>query len=536
MNTTKVKPSQDLGLGGLEYYGPKEYRKLFLRRKWMILCVTFALALATAVGVHFFPDSYKADAIVVVDPGKVPQTYVRSTATIPAAERLALLQAQILSDARLSQIIDELNLYPDLKDKTAPDQILLQMRKDIQVEPLSFENLQKVTNPMHAGLEAFTVSYISKNASTAAKVSNRLASLFIEENMKARQDEVMGTAEFFDRELAKAKEDLEAKAERLEQLRARYASDLPDAQNAHIQAMTSLQMEMRAEMDAISRAQQEKIYLQSLLAQTPQVVDLDSQTTTQSDSGSPEQVQVTRLQSELDQLRSRYGPNYPDVVKIEEEIKSLKAQLKSSQPATSPGASTAPPPAGHHNPVVESQIAQLDQEIQKHEAREKELQSEIAFHQSKLNATPQAQQQLTTAERDYEDAEQNYKDMQVRKFSADISSDVEIRQKGERFVIVQPAQPPAKPYRPDRELIDGLALPAGLGLAFVLSVVLEVLDGSVKTRREVTERIAAPVLGEIPWLPTHNNSRRQRIRTMLAASSGSVLALAYVATVLISIK
>src|SRR5579862_4549861 len=163
MNSKGPTQGIEVGLGGLEFYGPKDYLQLFLRRKWTIICVTLALALATAVGVHYWPDSYKADSVVVVDPGKVPQTYVRSTATIPAADRLALLQAQILSDTRLSQVIDEMNLYSDLKGKTTPDQILLQMRKDIHVDPVSFENLQKVANPMRAGLEAFTVSFVSRN-------------------------------------------------------------------------------------------------------------------------------------------------------------------------------------------------------------------------------------------------------------------------------------------------------------------------------------------------------------------------------------
>lgn len=535
MNSATMKPSQDLGLGGLEYYGAKEYRQLLLRRKWTILCVTFTLALATAVGAYFWPNSYKADAVVLVDPGKVPQTYLHSTSTIPAADRLALLQAQILSDARLSQIIDELSLYPELKNRTTPDQILLQMRKDIQVEPLSFENLQKVSNPARAGLEAFTVSFVSKNPSTAAKVANRLASLFIEENMKARQDEVMGTAEFFDRELAKAKEDLDAKAKKIEQLRARYATQLPDSQNAHIQALSSLQMELRAEMDNVSRAQQQKVYLQSLMSQTPLVVDLDTQGGTQGDTVTPEQGQMARLQGELALLRSRYGPDYPDVLKIEQQLKALQAQMKSAAKTDSANTPAAAP-VGHHNPVLESQIAQLDQEIQKATARESEIQKEIAFHQSKLEGAPAAQQQLAAAQSEYDDAEQNFKGLQVRKFSADVSSDVEIRQKGERFVIVQPAQPPARPYSPDRELIDGGALPAALGLAICLAIILEVMDGTIKTRREITEKIAAPVIGEIPWLQTSNGNRRQRFRVLLAAGSSSLLALGYVAAVMISVR
>jgi polysaccharide biosynthesis transport protein len=535
MNTARSRQGTDFALGGIEYYGPKEYSQMLLRRKWPILAVAFTLALATAVGVHFWPDSYKADSVIVVDPGKVPETYVRSTATIAAAERVALLQAQILSDGRLSQVIDEMGLYPELKNRTTPDQILLQMRKDIEVEPVSFANLQKVTNPMRAGLEAFTISFTSKKPITAAQVANRLASLFIEENMRQRQDEVMGTAEFFDRELAKAKEDLQTKAKRMEELRARYAPELPESQNSHIQAIASLQMEQRSEMDAISQDQQQKESLQSSLAETPMIVDLDSQATSQSDPTSPEQGTLTRLQGELDQLRSRYGPDYPDVVKLQEEIQGLKKQIKPPDKSSN-SPSAVPPPVGRRNPVLESQIAAIDQDMQKRADHQKQVQSEIAFHESKLQATPAVQQQLSTAERDYDNAQENYKDLQARKFSADISSDVEIRQKGERFIIVQPAQPPSQPDQPNRALIDGAALPVGLGIAMFLAIVLEVMNGTIKTRREVKDRIAAPIIGEIPWLPTHNGSRRQRLRVIAAASSCSLLALAYLGAVMISLK
>lgn len=103
-------------------------------------------------------------------------------------------------------------------------------------------------------------------------------------------------------------------------------------------------------------------------------------------------------------------------------------------------------------------------------------------------------------------------------------------------MIVQPAQPPSRAYKPDRLLIDGAALPGGLAVAVFLAILFEVIDGTVKTRREVADKIAAPIIGEIPWLPTHNGSRRQRLRVLLAAASSSVLALAYVATVMFAVK
>jgi len=534
-NTVTPKQGLEAGLGGLEYYGLQDYKRLFLRRKWAILWVALSFALLLSVGAYFWPNSYVARTSIVVEPGKVPDVYVRSTATTAAAQRLVLLQEEILSDTRLSQVIDEIAPYSNTKTH---EEMLAQMRKEITVEPKSFTNLQTVSNS-RAGLEAFTISFISRSPATAARVANRLASLFIEENMKAREQQVMGTAEFFDQQLDKAKEDLRAKGEKMGALRTRYFAELPESQNAHVQALTNLQLDLRSEIDAISRAQQQKAYLQSLLADTPRIVDLDSASAGSSDAVGLQE-QMAKLQSQLDQYRSRYGPQHPDVLKIEAELKPLQDQLKQSEKVAA--SSTAGPSGtgqsivGHHNPVIESQIATLDEEVQKHVDREKQLQSGINFHQAKLEGGPAIQQQLAAVTRDYDNAEQNFKDVQARKFAADISSDVETRQKGERFVIVEPAQPPTSPSTPNRLLVDGLALPAGLGLAMLLFVLLEAFNTTVKTEREVTEHVRAPLFGEIPWLTTPMSRRRQRLRSAWNMGGNTVLVLAYFAVVFASIR
>src|SRR4029077_10734833 len=124
--------------GGLEYYGLRDYKRLLLSRKWVITSVTLAVALLTSMVVYFLPNVYKAETILMVDPGKVPESYVKSTATVSAAERLALLRQQILSNTRLAQIIDEMNLYSKAKKTQTQDEIVRQMREDIElVEPVS---------------------------------------------------------------------------------------------------------------------------------------------------------------------------------------------------------------------------------------------------------------------------------------------------------------------------------------------------------------------------------------------------------------
>jgi polysaccharide chain length determinant protein (PEP-CTERM system associated) len=512
----------ELGIPGLEHYSLRDYKQLLVRKKWVILSVAFVVALLASTVAYFLPNKYQGSTVVMVDPSKV-SFLVRSTSTLSAAERLALLQQQILSDSKLTQVIDELSLYSDSRKTESPDIILLRMRKDILIEPVIYSNKD---------LQAFKVSFFSQDPNTAARVANRLASLFIEENLRAREQEVFGTAEFFNHEWEKAKDDLAEKARKLDQLKARYASDLPEAQTVHLQALNALQLELREEIDSLNRAHQQKMYLQASLADTPAVVDLDS---VSNGNGTAEmQEQLGELESQLDGMRSRYGPEFPDVLKKEGEIAALKRQIAEQQKSVK---STPPPaPPKHTNPVIESQIAAIDQEIQGHLQREKDLKSQIDFHQSKLQGAPAVAGQIAAAQREYDNAEDSYKRLQDHKFAADVTSDVESRQKGERFVILQPAQPPSHPSQPNRVLIDLVALAAGIPIGVFAVLGLEMLDSSIKTGREISERLRAPVFGEIPWLETPAWRRRQRLRGLLALAGNAVLALGYLGFLAVAIR
>jgi protein tyrosine kinase modulator len=527
MNTHKQESGVGFGLGGLESFGLADYKRLLLSRKWTIISAALTIALITSVVAHFLPNRYKATTVIMIDPGKVPESYVKSTATLSAAARLTILNQEILSNTRLLQIIDELGLYRDLKNK-GQEEILVGMRKDIEVAAVPL--LPELAGIART-LTAFTVAYTSETPAASARVANRLASLFIEENMKSREEQVLGTAEFVDRQLEKTEKDLAEKGKNIQQLRTRFVSDLPESQNVHVQALASLQLELRAEMDGASRAQQQKMYLQSLLADTPAVVDLDTSGGSM-DSGA--QTQLARLQAEQDQLRSRYGPDYPDVKKNATEIVRLEQQIKEQEKS----AASVPAPVApqRHNPVIESQLAALEDEIQQHLQREKDLKAQIDYHQSKLELAPRIQQRLATATRDYDNAEQNYKRLQGSKFSADMSTDMETRQKSERFSILEPAQPPERPSQPNRLLISLSGLAGGLLIGLFSAVALEIMDTTVKTEREVSEQIQVPIFGEIGWLTTNAGRRRQRLRTLMATSGNAVLALAYLAVLVVSVK
>ena len=515
------------GLAGLEHFTLRDYIRLLLRRRWLILVTTLTVALGTALMAFFLPNVYRATTVILVDPRKVPDSYVVSTVTSGVADRLATLRQQILSASRLGQIIEEMGLYAELKSKRTQEEIVEIMRKAIEVEVVT-------TMSGDQGLGAFNISYSSGHSGKAAQVTNRLASVFIDENIKAREQQVIGTAEFLERELEEAKKQLETKEERIRQIKTQYVSELPESQTLHLQALSSLQLELRGEMEAASRAQQQRIYWQSLLAESAPVINLDRAGPSSTEL-IPLQVQLVQAQTQLEDLRKRYGPNHPDFIKKNLEVMDLQRRVEQLKKADEPSRrEVVATPQRRTNPVAESQIAALEEDIRKHAERQVEIRRKIAYHQSKLERIPVLEQQIASIMRDYEVARDHYRMLLDRKFSADMSTNLEMRQKGERFVVLDAAQPPERPTRPNRPFINSVGLVAGFAVGLVLAIVLELFDGTVKTEREVTELIEVPILGEIPWLPTVLEKRRQRLRTVSAALGSTLLATAYAALVVLT--
>ena len=510
-------PHGPMNLSGLQFFTLQDYLRLLSRRKWFIVLVTFAFAVAVAMVIYFIPNSYKATTVILVDPQKVPDYYVNSTVTTSVVDRLATLRQQILSETRLSQIIDEMGLYQKLKNKMPQEELVKRMQRDILVEVGASPKTEKT-------LGAFSVSYFNSNPNVAAQVTNRLASLFIEENIKGREQAVQGTADFLTRELQDAEKELKGKEEQITALKTQYVAELPESETSDVQALTSLQIQLQSERDAIIQAQQQQVYLHSILGENPSIVNLDAQKSAEAESL---QGQVAQLEGELDDLRKRYGPAYPDVVKKQTQIQELQNRIAEAEKPGANKATVKRAPARSHNPVIESQLAKLDDVIHQHEQRQKDIERRIAVRQGQLERIPLFQQEMSSIMRDYQAAQDHYKYLLERKFSADMATDLEIRQKGERFEVLDPAQVPYKPDSPNRPLFNLVGLALGVLVGFASALTLEFFNTSVRTEREVVDVLGAPIFGEIPWLPTEAENNRRVWRTIYACAGTSALVAVY---------
>jgi succinoglycan biosynthesis transport protein ExoP len=516
MNATHHSGFQ-LGVPGLENITLSGFLRMFLRRKWLLALCTFLVGTLAATAGYFIPNKYRATTVIMVDPHKVSDNIVPATVSSGIADRLATLRQRILSSTNLTEVMDQMKLYSELRGRRSQEELVQMMSKNIEilVSPPSGDR----------GEGTFRIAFQSNSAEEAAAVTNNLAARFIEENVKARESEVQGTSQFIDRELAEAKQDLQQKEDKIRQIKSQYISELPESQAIHLQALNALQLDLRSEEDAINRAQQQKVYYQSQLLAQPQVVNLDG---SNENSGLiPLQTQMAQAQTELDTLRTRYGQNHPDVVKKAAVVKDLERRIREAKDEN-PDRRPIRPAGRQHNPVLESQISAIDEEIKSHTKREADIKEKIAYHQSKLERIPVLEQQLAAINRDYENARDHYKLLMDRKFSADMSTSLENFQKSDRFIVLDPAQVPAKPFSPDRRLIEGGGLMAGLLFGVFLVVMLEILDPSIKSSREVMEIVKAPVLAEVPVLTTERDRRSERFHNLLGLASSTAAAVLFV--------
>ena len=236
----------------------KQWRVLCRRRWWLALPAFLIFALVWTVA-WMLPAVYRSETLILVEQQKVPEQYVVSNVAADLQERLQSMTQQIVSRTRLLHIVDQLNLYPKQRGHLSTDELVEMMRKDIQIE--------LVQSPSKRELTAFKIAYLAANPTVAQQVTNQLSSLFIEENLKVRQQQAENTTDFLDSQLNDARQGLSAQEQRVKDFKIQHLGELPTQVESNVQILSGLQMRVQQETEALAHAKQQSVYLESLLSQ-----------------------------------------------------------------------------------------------------------------------------------------------------------------------------------------------------------------------------------------------------------------------------
>ena len=447
-----------------------------LERRWQLIVVPVLLSLfLTLIIGGKLPKYYVSETVVMLDPQKVPIDVVKS-GQMDLGQRLQLINQQILSRTQLEKIIQSFGLYKDVKGTN--DEIIEKMRKDIALEIVRDHRIQE------SEVTAFRLTYTARSPELAQQVTRQLASLYIEENLKVREQLAEGTHEFIDEELQKAREDLQKQEEAMTKFKSRHMGALPQQENSNLQLIAQYQALLQSNTEALTRAQQTKQYLQSLLEV----------------SGPKPPDKVAALETarmELAVAEQKYTPAHPDVMRLRNQVKTLEQQQASANKQSA-------------TPQINSQIAAQEEEIKNRNARAKEIEGKLRAVQGRVEALPMIEQQFTELSRDYDVSRANYQALLQKKNQTGMSVEMERGAKGENFRILDPASLPQKPAKPNMGLVLAGGLAIGLILGGGIGAVREYQDRSVHSERDLQHYLRVPVLALMPVIHTPESWRAMK--------------------------
>ena len=546
-----------------------DYLALLRRRKTTILTVAASLLAASAALAFLLPAVYRSTATILIEEQEIPPDLVRSAIATYADQRIETIKQQVLSRSTLWKIVEQYDLYKGLRKRNPPEEILARFVKDIQIDVMNVKVIDKRTqNPTQATI-AFTLAYDGESAELAQKVANELTSLFLGENLKTRERHAQETTAFLKRESDSLSHHIQELEQKLSGVKQRAEGALPELVQLNMQLMSQVQREIIESDREIRSLKERKTYLEGELAtlkpHTPiisasgeRLLDtserlkaLRAQYASTSGYLAPEHPDIIKLKQELSSLekevgatdgrdelskrlmaeraslaalRERVGALHPDVVRLQDVVASLDRELQAAVARPAQPSIVKPENPAYIN--IQSQLASTTASLQSQETARVDLKRRMAVYAKRVETTPTVEPEYLDLVRDRENSVRKHQEITSRLMEAQVSGELEVQRKGERFSLINPPELPEKPDRPNRLAIlllgAFLAIAGGVGTG----VAADNMDRRIYTADQLRRVMRAVPLAVIPYLPTESElvALGRRRAAVSLAGLGVVLA------------
>jgi polysaccharide chain length determinant protein (PEP-CTERM system associated) len=467
-----------------------DYIEIVLRRLWYIIIPVVVVMIGAVLYAYSSPKLYRSSTLILITPQKVPEAFVRPTVTSTIGERLQSIGQEIMSRTRLEQIISELKLYQEEIKSGSLEGVVELMRKNIQVEIKGREGY-------------FTISYIGKDPKVVTVVTNKLASLFIEENLKLREQQAQGTSEFLSTELQATKVKLEEQEKMIAHFKRQFMGELPEQRDANLRILEQLQLQYQRISDSLRAAQDRKLFFQKQLSDLEIAIASDSRTRgTVSLTGrdrSSQETQLEQLRNQLSDLQTKYTEKHPDILIARKRIAELEVEIEKARlekkETNGKGQSFSIDP--RHN-EIKDRLMVTEKEIERLKEEDVKVRAQMAKYSERVEKTFGRELEISNLTRDYQNAKDTYQSLLRKSQEAQQAENLERRQKGEQFKVIDPARTPGMPFKPDipKILLFGLLL--GIGSGFGMAFFREQMDRSFRDAEDLEATLGLKVIANIP--------------------------------------
>jgi succinoglycan biosynthesis transport protein ExoP len=508
----------------------ERYLDIIRRRHLHLLIPFFCTWLLIWGSSWVLPPLYKSSTQILVEEPTMPENYVAPNVTENLQNRLQSISQQILSSTRLLLIINKLHLYGGAQGSLTDDKRVEKMQKDISID---------LVRDTHEEITAFKISYSSPDPRIAQQVTTEIMDLFINENLKVRQQQSEGTTKFIEDQLEAARIQLAEQESKVKAFEGGHEGVLPSQETSNLTILGGYQTQLQNEQDSLNQAKQQRPYLQALIEQNKTARGSLKADGTPIGLAEVDQ-QLERLRAELVDLSSRYTDEYPDVIKLKERIaKTEKVKEELIAAPKKPVDEAALREAENLSPnsplaQLQAQLRSNQVEISNREGRIAELQQKINEYQARLNAAPTTEQQFAEVTRGYEQSKAIYDDLLKKKNESEMATSMERLQQGEHFTVLDPPSLPVKPDFPNRLKFCGIGLGLGIVVGLMSAGAFEFADDRVHSEAALKAMLPTAILSEIPEVVHPSDEAKSRRRLTLGWTMTAVVVVTILAGATIS--
>lgn len=492
---------------GVSFY----YIKGALRRRFWYIVVPFFVVFVVGV-IHAIksPELYRAETVILVERQAIPSDMIRSTITTSLSDRIRTITEQVKSRTRLEQIIKELDLYPNLRaTKTMTDAVQV------------FRSHISISLGRRFSSSSFSIAFLGNNPVKVRDVTNRVANLFIDDNLRLREEQAFGTTDFLDNEMKKVATELREKQRAFREFSLKYHGMLPGQADNNYRMLDTLQKQLTSINTAIRSNEDRQHALETQLknfnSSEAVLSDLFHEKGIQDPSaaGGPMPLAGGELHRKLERLKMRYTDKHPDIVRLRAAIADMQGKKEKAG---------APLDDESERSLVDlekerlgMQLSGIKNEIQALRKQQNEAMAQIKLYRHRIEKAPEIEGRFLDLKRDHGQINNTYQRLLGKKQEAKLSENLERAQKGEQFRIIDAATLPEKPFMPDLRKILGTVLMIALGCGFGLAFLREYLDAAFWSSKHLESVIQLPVLVCVPHMRTPVERRRHLLRAIGAA-------------------
>ena len=471
----------------MEPFEIEKYKEIALRRRWWII-IPFLLSILIGIGLSLkLPKVYRASTLILVQRQRVPTSYVQEIVSIDVEDRIRTITQQISSWTNLEKVIKEFNLYNEPGRHMFMEDKIQSLRKRIKVD---------VSGGGRRGANAFEIFFTGKHPKQAAEVANTLASYFITENLKLREDQAIGTSEFLTDELETIRRRLLEKEEGLKRYRKRYMGGLPEQLETNLRILERIQQQLVTNQENLREIENRKLLVQQQISDAAEMRRAH-EAPAEAEGEGAQPTTLDQLKTQLASLEAKYTQRHPDVIRLKERISDLESKQKSDLDE----GQEVPEARGMTQAEINlaNQLREIELQIKNLKSEAAQLHSQMKGYQTQVENTPKREQELMSLNRDYRNIQETYNSLLSRKLEAEIAANLEKKQKGEQFRILDPAKTPIRPFKPDKKLILLIAMALGLALGCGLAYLRETADTSFRRPEDIEELLQIPIIASLPF-------------------------------------